>query len=84
MATVSKHDPNLILAFKENLEIEVRNRVSHDITELLVAEYRMKVEKELQILVGNITIESLERIRDIASFRDEFKVYVKVIEQPAK
>ena len=71
-------DGNLVDAFRESLEQQIRERVSKDVTEAVVAEYKLLVEQELKGLVESITVENIKRLQNILSVRDDYNVYVKI------
>lgn len=71
-------DGNLVDAFRESLEQQIRERVSKDVTEAVVAEYKLLVEQELKGLVESITVENIKRLQNMLSVRDDYNVYVKI------
>ena len=72
------HHPNVYNLLRATIEEAVRGNIKHDIKERLIKEFSEKIDDELEPLVRQITIESLERILDIDSIGEKFNLHVKV------
>ena len=79
MALLKAHQhPNVYKLLRANVEEIVRGNIKHDIKERLIKEFSEKIDNELEPLVRQITIESLERILEIDSVAEKFNLHVKV------
>lgn len=72
------HHPNVYKFLVASIEEMVRGNIKHDIKERLIKEFSEKIDNDLEPLVRQITIESLERILKVDSIGEQFNLHVKV------
>jgi hypothetical protein len=77
MSEIKDHT-NMIHVLKRTLESDIRQKVAHDITETLVAEYRIAIGKQLTPMIKGITIKAINKMVDMTHAREDFEVYVKI------
>ncbi len=77
MASLTNH-PDIFNMLKNNIETTVRQNINAEIKKNILSDFSEIIDKELEPMLRQITIESLEKIVEMDNIGEKFNLYVKV------
>lgn len=69
-------DTNGIKMLGDQLERRIREAVRKEVTERLVAQFKVDIEEEVTSLVSRFTLDGIDKMRDVLNWEEELRVFL--------
>lgn len=72
---------NLIRIIEEGLRNNLHEKLTEQLVNKMVMEFKEKAEPIVKAEVEKVTLHSIDNIKDLLNMRDELKVYMEWVEE---